>query len=135
MQRQFWLCIPPTVLCLLDQGLTLWYQPAEYWAGDYSIANEASPPMRWLLQQHPLAFEAGALVWNVLFCGVLCLLPQRAAMTVCIALVLGHTWGASTWIANFVPFGYWVTIGLFLASAILIVATWERYSAAEPSRK
>ncbi len=47
-------------------------------------------------------------------------------MTVSIAIVLGHTWGAATWICWVLPFGYWLALALFLVSAVLIVVKWEK---------
>ena len=48
-------------------------------------------------------------------------------MVVSIAIVLGHTWGAATWLCLEIRNGYWLALGLFFASAILIVWTWERF--------
>jgi len=79
------------------------------------------------MQRHPLAFEAGIVAWIGAFSSVLCVLPRRAAMTISIAIVLGHTWGAATWVCYLLPSGYWWTLAMFLASAIVIVATWEKF--------
>jgi len=112
---------------MLDQGITLFGQAPNYWKGDYSVAVEGNPWFYWLLLQHPLAFEARIVAWVGVFSFVIFTLPRRAAMTISIAIVLGHTWGAATWICYSLPFGYWVTLALFLVSAIIIVATWERF--------
>ncbi len=66
-KRRIWLCVPPFVLCMLDQSITLFGQSAEYWAGNRSVANEANPWFLWLLRQHPLAFEAGIVAWSSCF--------------------------------------------------------------------
>lgn len=96
-----------------------------------SDVNEGNPLFNWLLQQHPLAFEAGIAVWILFFCSLIFALPRRAAMTVSIAIVLGHTWGTASWLCWRVPHGYWITLGLFLASAMLIVWTWEKFGTIE----
>jgi hypothetical protein len=49
-------------------------------------------------------------------------------MTISIAVVLGHTWGTATWLCWVLLYGYWLTLALFLSSAIVIVATWEKYA-------
>ena len=77
-------------------------------------------------------FEAGVLAWIVVFVLFITYMPRRVAMTVSIAIVLGHTWGTATWLLWAVPHGYWWALSLFLASAILIVVTWERASATRP---
>lgn len=127
-RRKIWLCVPPFALCMLDQGITLLGQRSEYWAGDYSVANEGNPWFLWLLRQHPLAFEAGIAAWVSVFCVVILTLPRRAAMTISIAIVLGHTWGTATWMLHVLPYGYWIALSLFLVSAIIIVLTWDRFS-------
>jgi hypothetical protein len=131
-RARLWLCVPPLVFCLLDQSVTLYCQPARYWAGDRSTAQEGNPWFHWLLMQHPLAFEAGIAAWIAVFALVILFTPRRVAMTISIAIVLGHTWGTSTWLLFTVPYGYWLALLLFLASAIIIVATWERASSAAP---
>jgi len=127
MRRKLLLCVPPFVLCMLDQLITLFGQSSEYWKGRYSVANEVNPLFNWLLRQHPLAFEAGIAAWVIVFCSVILSAPRRVAMTISIAIVLGHTWGAATWLSMMPPFGYWITLALFLTSAIIIVITWDRF--------
>jgi len=120
---------------MLDQLLTLWGQSAEYWQGRYEFTNESSPPFNWLLRQHPLAFEAGILVWIVLFCVAIVAVPRRLAMTLSMAIMIGHTWGATSWLMLRFANGYWLSIGLFLVTAFMITFCWERYVlASSPSR-
>ena len=126
-RRKLWLCVPPLALCLIDQTITLAGQSRAYWAGLRSNAVEDNPFFRWLLQQHPLAFEAGIVVWILLFCSIILLLPRLGAMVVSVAIVLGHTWGTASWLCWKVRHGYWIMLGMFLASAILIVWTWEKF--------
>jgi hypothetical protein len=126
--RKTLLCIPPVALCLLDQTVTLVGQPKSYWVGNYTDALEGNPWFNWLLQRHPLAFEAGIAAWILLFCSLILLMPRLGAMVISIAVVLGHTWGTATWLCWRVRHGYWLSIGLFLTSAILIVWTWETFS-------
>ena len=126
-RRKLLLCVPPLVLCAIDQTITLAGQSSSYWSGNYADANEVNPLFNWLLQQHPLAFEAGILAWILLFGAVIMVLPRRAAMAASIAIVLGHTWGTATWLCLKIHHGYWIALGLFLASAIVIVLTWEKY--------
>ena len=121
------LCIPPVALCVVDQTITLVGQSSSYWAGTYTEAREANPLFRWLMAQHPMAFEAGILAWILLFCVGIMALPRLPAMVASIAIVLGHTWGTASWLVIQVRHGYWIAIGLFLLSAIVIVWSWERH--------
>jgi hypothetical protein len=124
--RKLWLCMPATVLFLIDHTATLWFQPVQYWRGNYAEAQENCPPYLWLLQQHPLAGGAGAVGYVLAFWSLIVMLPWRLALLCSLALTLGHTWGAGTWIAYNVPLGYWLTIGLCLFAAFLVVFAGER---------
>ena len=120
------LCIPPIVLCILDQSITLIGQPSGYWRGHYELAIEGSPPFYWLLTHHPLAFEAGIAVWIALFSTVILLSPRWLAMGISIAIVIGHTWGTATWLFFRFAQGYWLCIVLFLASGILASLCYQQ---------
>src|SRR6476660_327399 len=109
---KLWLCLPPLLLCLLDQVMTLSRQPGEYWAGDYLQAREGSPHGLWLLQQHPLAYVSAALGYMLVFSLAIRVLPRLPAQMLAVGLVLGHCWGASTWIYPIhPPVGYCLVLG------------------------
>ncbi len=113
------LCIPPIVLCIVDQTITLFGQRSAYWGGHYEKALEGSPPFYWLLTHHPMAFEAGIAVWIVLFSAAILLSPRWLAMAISLAIVIGHTWGTTTWLYFLFGQGYWFCIALFFASGVL----------------
>jgi hypothetical protein len=120
--RKLWLCLPALLVCLVDQVLTLGRQPAEYWAGDYLRAQEGSPHGLWLLQIHPLAYAGAAATYMLGFTTLILLLPRVPAQILAVGLVLGHTWGASTWLHPIAPpIGYCLVLGLCGVSAVLIV--------------
>ncbi len=123
-KRRLWLCVAPAVFTLLDQTLTLAGQAPEYWAGNFAYVNEGSPHGHWALAQHPLVFELGILLWVALFGAAIVLLPRLPALIVSLAVTMGHAWGASTWLGDFL--GYWGCIALFFAAAALVVFTWEK---------
>jgi hypothetical protein len=110
----------------LDQSVTLIGQPPGYWHGQYQLALEGSPPFRWLLTQHPLAFEAGIAVWIALFSAVMLLSPRWLAMAISIAIVIGHTWGTATWLFFRFSQGYWLCILLFFASGIVASLCYQQ---------
>jgi hypothetical protein len=121
------LCIPPIVLCILDQSITLLGQHSQYWKDNYQTAMEGCPPFHWLLQQHPLAFEAGIAVWIAFFSTVILLSPRWLAMAISIAIVIGHTWGTSTWLLLRFGQGYWLCIALFLMSGLLASLCYQQH--------
>ncbi len=126
LTKRLWLCICPVAVCVLDQVITLWRQPPGYLQGDYALAKEASPPFKWLLQVHPMAYVAGAAVGLGLYVAILMLTPRRFAMTAAIIIILGHSWGTATWLISGVTHGYWVAMALFVVSGILVTVTWEK---------
>ncbi|MBL7132678.1 MAG: hypothetical protein ISS78_01140 [Phycisphaerae bacterium] len=126
LTKRLWLCICPAAVCVLDQAVTLWSQPTGYLQGNYALAAEASPPFRWLLRLHPLAYVAGAAVGLGLYVAILLLSPRRLAMTTAIIIILGHSWGTATWLVRRVTHGYWVAMALFMVSGILVMVTWEK---------
>src|SRR4051794_29710985 len=91
--RRLWLALPPLLVCLADQVMTLSGQPAAYWAGDYSKPQEGSPQGYWLLAQHPLAYVAGAAGYMFAFTVVIMFLPRLMAQMLAVGLVMGHAWG------------------------------------------
>ncbi|MBX6314677.1 MAG: hypothetical protein IRY99_17445 [Isosphaeraceae bacterium] len=128
-RARLWLCFPPVVLCLLDHALTIWGQPPWYWQSRFAFPAEEAPHGRWLLQQHPALFAGGSLIWCLAYAGAILLLPRRAALTVALALVIGHTWGSATWLVSWLTYrssGYWLSLLLFLSSAALFVVALER---------
>ena len=109
--------------------MTLAWQPRGYWTGHYGVANEGNSVFQVLLSSHPVAFEAGMLAWIALFSLVVLTCPRRLALTVALAVSLGHAWGLSTWLVSHLPHGYWLALGLYIATAAAVVYTWDRYQA------
>ena len=114
------LCLPPLLFAAIDGTLTLAGQSAEYREGTYSPVNEASPTFHHLLGIHPLAYVAGLLVWMGIYVGVILLLPGTLALIVSIAVTLGHSAGAATWLLWRFQYGYQACNGLFLLTAVAL---------------
>ena len=119
-RRIFGLCLPPASLACLDAGLTLYGQSAAYWAGNYADVNELSPSFQHLMSYHPLAFVVGFALWILIFIGLILLLPQTFALTTSIAVALGHTLGASSWLIFRFHYGYQACNGLFALCAVML---------------
>src|SRR5687768_9582319 len=117
---KLWLCVPPVALCLIDHTVTMTYQPASYWAGDYATAREANEGLCWLMRQHPLAINVAFVGWLGLIAGVVLALPRRPALLVALTVTIGHTFGAGTWLHYHEAAGYWLSLGLCLLSAALV---------------
>jgi hypothetical protein len=119
-RRLLGLCLPALLAWALDNSVTLVGQSPAYWAGNYAAVNEGSPTFNQLLQIHPTAFALGAVVWAGVFTGIILLLPDVLALIISIAVTLGHTVGAATWILYRFGYGYQMCNALFLGSAIAL---------------
>jgi len=119
-RRLVGLALPPALLNLCDNAATLAGQSKAYWAGDFSRVNEASPTFHHLLTIHPAAFIVGGLGLALLVAGLVMLLPDTLALTVSIAVTVGHTVGVATWLAWRFEFDYQIVNGLILLTAALL---------------
>jgi hypothetical protein len=125
-----WLCGVPAALIVADVCLTLRGQPAAYWAGHYERAVELNPPACWALRQHPLLFAAGGLLWLVATSALVLFLPRRLARGTALALVLGHTAGAASWLARDGGAGWGLAVLLFALAYLLLDWSWRQEAAA-----
>jgi hypothetical protein len=139
MKKRIWLCLPPFLFSLLDQGFTLWNQSEQYWRGHYAVALEANPVSYQFLSKHPLIYAVGVLFWILLFLLLIISLPRRLAMILSVAITFGHTWGLVSWImqCSVMPgmagcgsyssvYGYWICLALIFVAAVLLVLAWEK---------
>ena len=139
MKNRIWLCLPPFLFCLLDQGFTLWNQSEQYWRGHYAVALEANPVSYRFLSEHLLIYTVGVMVWILLFLLLIVSLPRRLAMILSVAITFGHTWGLVGWVmqCSVIPgmpgcgsysafYGYWISLTLILVAAIMLVLAWEK---------
>lgn len=123
--RAIWLAAPPALLCMLDAGLTLYGQSKGYWAGNYAEVNEFSPSFAQYLSIHPLAFVGANLLWILIFSVIVSLLPEVLALTVSIAIMIGHMGGAASWLAYHFH-NYQACNGLFLVTAFIVAVSFKR---------
>ncbi len=125
-RRLFGLCLPPAAAASLDAVLTLRGQSAEYWAGNYAWVNELSPSFHHWLSFHPLVFAVGFLGWVLVFAALILLLPRTLALATSLAVTVGHTWGATTWLLYRFHYGYQACQGLFVVTALVLALGIDR---------
>lgn len=113
--RRLWLCVAPTVLCLVDCVLIR--------------GTTRHPDLLAVLAVHPLVPVLLTVLWISLFSLALVFLPLRPAKALALAVTLGH--GLSAGALSGLGHLAWGSAILFLLSAVLIVATWEK-AGAEP---
>lgn len=120
-----WLIVPPVLLCVLDFGLTLYGQSGDYWSGNYANFNEMSPSFAYYLSVHPLVFAAFGLLWIAIFSAAILLLPELLALTVAVAIMIGHLAGAATWLAYHFH-NYQACNALILVTAFVLVFSFKQ---------
>jgi hypothetical protein len=105
-------------LFALDILFTLIGQPSNYWSGQRHECIEQNPIGAWLLQIHPAAFIASAIVYAALFTAAILLLPRRIAWWISVGLLLAHSHGVRTWLWRLAPqFSFWEVVVNTLAAA------------------
>lgn len=106
----------------IDTVCTLVGQPPEFW-GDPQRAVEGNDFFALFLEQGAVFFlwtSALYILGAVLAASVL---PRRFALIALLAYVLGHYFGASTWLSYAFGFGMWVivTYGLVIATSLVLL--------------
>jgi hypothetical protein len=91
--------LPALVPFSIDIAATLIGQSKEYWQGDYSQVLEQTPIGLRLLQLHPLAFLAAAVVYAVTIATAIRWLPVTIAVWISLGYLIAHTSGVNSWIA------------------------------------
>ena len=97
--------VPCLLALALDAMLTMCGQPDGYWAGNYSQTTEGSPIFRQFFVLGPVAAIAGNAAWAGVLIGLILLLPEALAVSLSLAVVLGHTAGAAMWLDGLVTVG------------------------------
>lgn len=80
--------------------MTLRGQPAAYWAGGFRVTDEFNPAARVLLQLHPLAFVAAALVSALLIVLLTLSLSRALAVPLAFVVTFGHAFAAAAWMVH-----------------------------------
>ncbi|WP_020472606.1 hypothetical protein [Zavarzinella formosa] len=114
--RRVWLVVPTWLFFAIDVILTLIGQPEEYWAGDYSTANEINPLAFLILTRSPWLFAGLSVVWGAIL-GVV-VLWWRHPWTGWLAagVAFAHVLGGGTWIIRAGPWGWGLAV-IYLALA------------------
>ncbi|WP_307453768.1 MULTISPECIES: hypothetical protein [Microbacterium] len=101
---------------MTDSASTLLGQSATYWS-DPATGHENNPMFAWLLHAGPGWFIVGKLVWCAVVIGVVTMLPGVLSLLVAVAVSIGHTYGALTWMITVVPI-----LGLYPVFAVFGLA-------------
>lgn len=111
--------------CIVDTAITILHQSNEYWKGDLTKANEANPLGSVAMRNHPSGIFVLTLAWFIFIGVVGYFLPARFLRMFSLAIVMGHTVGAATWLIKF--YGFWYVIILVIVNAVLYISMDEVY--------
>lgn len=125
-RRRLWLCLPPVVMCLIDDAITLRGQSSAYWSGHWGDGFDANPVVQFCMQHHFLTMQALTAAWIAAFSALIILGPRRIALFVSLALTFAHGSAASTWLNN-EPDGYYSAMGLCVLGAAILAVALERW--------
>jgi hypothetical protein len=120
---RFWILLPAIVMILLDVGVTMYFQPQDYWQVNYELTTETSPIGVFLLHIHPAAFFGFMFTYIVVLGFLITLLPIPWNRILALAIVVGHTAGVYSWVRHR---NYWLVIGIFILVAAFTVFSWQR---------
>lgn len=116
--------MPAFIACFFDVFLTAVLQPADYWEGHLEMANEGNPLVFFAMNQHELGLFVVLILWLALLTLIGYFLPYRLLKILSLGVLVGHSWGASTWLEYFYGFGY--VIILFIINATIFILLEEK---------
>ena len=120
---------------LFDNINTLVGQPASYWAHP-DTAQEGNRLTHWFISRGYVSFGLYELAYMIVAFVLASILPRRLALTIIFAFVLGHYYGASTWLADRWHLGTQGTViyGIVLAATVVWLAFPPAGTTARPTR-
>lgn len=119
--------MPFAVLAVIDFSLTLRGQSPAYWQGNHNMVNEILPLFAWGLRHGPIVFLLVCLLWVLVLSALIVVVPDIVSQVLSLALVIGHTWGAMTWLAYRLLVEYYLCILLFVLSAVLFISAQAKW--------
>ena len=117
--HKLFLLIPALWASVFDIFITSFWQDPAYWKGDLSKAKETNPIGAWFMSQHVSGLFVISAIWIILI-GVLGYYLKGKLQKIFLLFVLiAHSFGASTWLANRYPF--WIPITFIFFNTVLYV--------------
>jgi hypothetical protein len=120
---RLWILLPAIAMILFDVGVTIYFQPQDYWQVSYDLTTEKSPIGMVLMRIHPAAFLVFMFAYITVVTLLVSWLPVPWHKIIALALVVGHTAGVYSWVRHR---SYWAVIGIFILVAAFTVFSWQR---------
>lgn len=109
--------IPPLWASIFDIAITIVHQPAEYWSGELTQANEGNPIGSFFMSNHISGIFIISIVWIGIVIALGCFLPRKIGRIFLLFVVIAHSFGASTWLSN--RYSFWYAMIFILFNCIL----------------
>jgi len=126
-RSNIWKYLFPAFFSCVDAGLTLLGQPLAYWQ-DYSQAAEMAPQFAFLMKIHPMVFVAGVGIWILGYSLLIRFTPRWPSLVISLTFLLGHAFGAITWLLYYYRMNYFFIFLLFpmLAAVVVLIVRMEK---------
>ena len=108
---------------LVDSGITLLGQPSSYWH-DPQSAREVNVLFRYCLCHGLPAYILTILIYIPVVFWLVSIFPRRLALVSVFSFLLGHYFGASTWLTYYWHLGMSAAVfyGIILSTAVVFLA-------------
>lgn len=105
----------------VDTTVTIIGQPGGFWKGT-GEANEGNDLIRIFVEMGPLKFLVSSFLYIMAAFLLVSYLPRRLALAILFAYMLGHYFGASTWLVYSFRFG--MTGAVTYAAILAMLISW-----------
>jgi hypothetical protein len=112
----------PFLLAIFDVALTLYYQPGDYWNGNYAHASDGNPLVLLALRIHPIWMLPGTVMWLMIVWFLLLHTASWIALRVYVIVLIGHTIGGCGWLLRYHTEGPWLYA--IIAFTVLALGRW-----------
>ncbi len=111
--------IPAFIACIIDLIVTVINQPTNYWLNNLKSVNEANPLLNYFMKHSILGIFVVTFIWLILIAFTVLFTPINISKLICLSIIIGNSWGASTWIIKYYGFNF--VIALFIINAGLFI--------------
>lgn len=118
--------IPAFWACLVDLILTIMNQPFGYWQGNLQIAEEGNPLIKFLMKNNISGIFIFVTIWLLFIVIIGYYLPTKLLRMLSIFVLIAHTYGGSSWLAECC--GFWTVINYILLNSVLFIAIQDIYT-------
>jgi len=117
--------VPALWACLFDLIVTIINQPNAYWKGNLQMVREGNPLIGVLMKHHILGILIFVFLWLLTIGIIGYYLPSKLLRMFSLFVLVIHTYGASSWLAE--SFGFWPVVNFVLLNSILFIAIEDIY--------